>query len=61
MAPTGTIYPITPSTTVYWGGGDYEFPTCNCSMQYFRIYIDYIPASLDEFKNLAIMDLTSMY
>ena len=51
---TGSLYTITPSTTIFWGG-DGSGADCNCLTQYVRVYIDYAPNAQDQMLNLALM------
>ncbi len=47
-------YNITPSCTAFWGGENlYSSP--GQTLQYVRLYIDYVPTSRDEMVNLVIM------
>ncbi len=47
-------YNITPSCTAFWGG-DNLYTSPGQTLQYVRLYIDYVPTSQDEMINLAIM------
>ena len=58
LTPSGALYTIAPSTTVYWGGGS-SGVDCSCIIQYVRIYIDYAANAADQVLNLALMDPSS--
>ncbi len=47
-------YNITPSCTAFWGG-DTFLTSPGQTLQYVRLYLDYVPTSQDEMINLAIM------
>ncbi len=47
-------YNITPSCTAFWGG-DTFYNSPGQTLQYVRVYIDYVPTSLDQMINLAMM------
>jgi len=53
-----TLYTITPSTYIYWGGDTNSY-YCNCAIQYVRFYIDYAASNQDEMINLAEMNPSS--
>ena len=57
---SGTVYTITPSTVVFWGG-DSSGAYCNCVIQYVRVYIDYAANTQDQMLNLAIMNPLSKH
>jgi hypothetical protein len=49
-------YPLASNTTFFLGGDDLGYDSCNCSLQYARVYINYFPNSTDEYINLALMN-----
>jgi len=55
---TGTIpcqsYNVTPSCTAFWGGDNFN-TSPGQTLQYVRLYLDYVPTSQDEMINLALM------
>jgi hypothetical protein len=53
-------YNITPSCTAFWGG-DTLYTTSGQTLQYVRLYVDYVPTSQDEMINLAIMQPGGIY
>jgi len=58
--PSGSLYTISPSTSIYWGGDSANY-ICNCIIQYVRFYIDYAASSNDEMINLALMNPQSKF
>ncbi len=44
----------TPSWTAFWGGDSF-YSSPGQTLQYVRLYIDYVPTSRDEMVNLVIM------
>ncbi len=50
----GASYNITPSCTAFWGGDSFG-SSLGQTLQFVRIYIDYVPTSQDQMLNLAIM------
>jgi hypothetical protein len=53
-------YSISPSCTAFWGG-DNLYVSPGQTLQYVRLYIDYVPTSQDEMINLAIMQPGGTY
>jgi hypothetical protein len=47
-------YNATPSCTAFWGGDTFT-SGYGQTLQYVRIYLDYVPSSQDQMINLAIM------
>lgn len=47
-------YNVTPSCTVFWGG-DTIRKGFGETLQYVRLYLDYVPSSEDQMLNLAMM------
>ncbi len=52
-------YNVTPSCTAFWGGDNF-ITTSGQTLQYVRLYLDYVPTSQDEMINLAIMQQGGM-
>ena len=55
---SGQFYDLDINGGVYVGGDPWR-PPPNFWIQYFRVYINYFPNSVDEMINLAIMDTGS--
>ena len=49
----GQCYDVTSTCTVYWGG-DLASTSHSQSVQYVRLYLDYVPTTEAEMLNLAI-------
>ncbi len=41
---------------VYWGGTDPFYLSCNCYLQYVRLYLDWVADSKDKMIDLALMN-----
>ena len=47
-------YTLSGATTVFWGG-DNQFSTCSCHLQYLRVYLNWAVDSQDQLISLALM------
>ena len=47
-------YNVTPSCTAFWGGDTFH-ASAGQTLQFVRLYIDYVPTSQDQMINLAMM------
>ena len=54
MDPLDAMYSITSAGKVFWGG-DTLYQSYGQSVQYTRLYLDYVPTSLGQMLNLAWM------
>lgn len=52
---TSASYKVSSTTHVFWGG-DGRYSTCNCYLQYLRVYLNWVADSQDQLINLALMD-----
>ena len=53
---SGQLYHLAPNAT-FFVGGDYVFASCHCDIRYARVYTNFFANAVDEFINLAIMDI----
>ena len=53
----GLFYDLAPNVSVLLGGNSFGlYYSCNCDLQYARVYVNYFPNSSDEYINLALMN-----
>lgn len=50
----GPPYTVSPSCTAFWGGDTFH-PSYGQTLQFVRLYIDYVPTNEDQMINLAMM------
>ncbi len=55
----GPVYQLSPSAMVSWGGTDTTYSSCNCYLQYVRVYLDWVADSQDKMIDLALMNPNS--
>ena len=48
-------YKVSGATQVFWGG-DGRYSTCNCHIQFMRLYLNWVADSRDQLINLALME-----
>ena len=53
---SGNFYALTSAATFQWTKSNAYSQHCTCSMQYVRVYTDYIPYNEDMMINLALMN-----
>ena len=58
--PSGSFYDLEIGGQVFVGGDNW-IPKSNFWIQYFRVYINYFPNSVDEMINLAIMGIGNIF
>lgn len=56
---TGTLYTISTARKAYWGGDLYDI-SYGQTLQYTRLYVDYVPTAVDQMHNLAWMQAEGM-